>query len=66
MPTDAEFEEFASKLGFPKAFARLLVDAGFPEDDGKLNERIYADWIVGHYDEVRRLAGLEACRQSKE
>jgi hypothetical protein len=59
MPTDQEFEKFANALGVPKAFVRLLVDAGFPLEDGKLNEKNYADWLIEHYPDVRRLAGLE-------
>ncbi len=51
-------EELADHLGVCRAFIQLVVDAGCPMQDGKLNREMLFRWLHENSDLVRRLAGL--------
>ena len=57
-------EELAAALQLPPAFIRLAIACGCPAPDGQLSHFALTEWLLLHYNQVRKVAGLPELAES--
>jgi hypothetical protein len=57
-------EELAGALQIPPAFIRLAIECGCPAPDGQLSHFALTEWLLLHYNQVRKVAGLPEVAES--
>jgi hypothetical protein len=50
--------QFAEKYGYPPAMIRLAIDCGLESPGGMITGIAFCQWFTGHYNDLRRRAGL--------